>query len=128
MDLYNASMGDEDEPETIELTLEQYEEAKEHFADIIAKGDAARRLNENDDFKLLVMTGYLSEEPVRMAELMSSGRLNDKVFGDCTDAIKAVAKFREYLKNILNQSNMAADELAGLEQARDLAIKEAAGE
>lgn len=127
MDLYNASMGEE-EPETIELTLEQFEEAKEHFADIIAKGDAARRLAANDDFQLLVMTGYLTEEPQRMAELMSSGRLNDKVFGDCTDAIKAVAKFRDYMKNIVEQSNMAADELAGLEEARDLAIKEAAGE
>ena len=127
MELYNASMGDE-EPEAIELTLEQYEEAKEHFADIIAKGDAARRLAENDDFKLLVMQGYFTEEPVRMAELMSSGRLNDKVFGDCTDAIKAVAKFRDFMKNIIEQSNMAADELAGLEEARDLAIKEAAGE
>ena len=128
MDLYNASAGENSEPETIELTLEQFEEAKKHFADIIAKGDAARRLADNDDFQLLIMTGYLTEEPVRMAELMSSGRLNDKVFDDCADVIKAVAKFRNYMKNIMEQSNMAADELAGLEEARDLAIKEAAGE
>lgn len=127
MDLYNASLGEE-EPETIELSLEQFEEAKEHFADIIAKGEAARRLGHNDDFKLLVLTGYLDEEPSRMADLMASGKANDKVFDDCSDAIKAVGKFRMYMKNIITQSEMAEQELESLEKARDLAIKEAAGE
>ena len=127
MDLYNASLGEE-EPETIELTHEQYEEAKAHFADIIAKGEAARRLADNADFKLLIMQGYFVDEPSRMAELLSSGRLNDKVADDCTESIKAVGKFRNYMKNIVEQSNMAQDEIASLEEARDIAIKEAAGE
>lgn len=127
MDLYNASLGDE-EPETIELTYEQYEEAKAHFADIIAKGDAARRLAENEDFKLLVMQGYFVDEPNRMAELMASGRLNEKVFENCTSSIKAVAEFRNFMKNIMEQAKMANDELAGLEEARDEAIKAEAGE
>ena len=127
MDLYNASLGEE-EPETIELTHEQYEEAKAHFADIIAKGDAARRLAENEDFKLLVMQGYFVDEPSRMAELMASGRLPEKSFDGCVKSIAAVAEFRNYMKTIIEQSNLANDELKGLEEARDLAIKEAAGE
>jgi hypothetical protein len=127
MDLYNASLGEE-EPETIELTHEQYEEAKTHFADIIAKGDAARRLAENEDFKLLVLQGYFVDEPSRMAELMASGRLNEKVFENCTSSIKAVAEFRNFMKNIMEQAKMANDELASLEEARDEAIKAEAGE
>lgn len=127
MELYNASLGTE-EDEVIELTHEQFEEAKAHFADIIAKGEAARRLSHNDDFQLLILTGYLDEEPSRMAALMASGKANDKVFDDCADAIKAVAKFRMYMKNIITQSEMAEEELESLEKARDLAIKEAAGE
>jgi hypothetical protein len=127
MDLYNASLGHE-EPETIELTHEQYEEAKSHFADIIAKGDAARRLAENEDFKLLIMQGYFVDEPNRMAELMASGRLNEKVFDNCTSSIKSVADFRTYMKNIMEQARMAHDELKGLEEARDEAIKAEAGE
>jgi hypothetical protein len=127
MDLYNASLGEE-EPETIELTHEQYEEAKAHFADIIAKGAAARRLAENEDFKLLIMQGYFVDEPSRMAELLASGRLNDKVAENTAKAIMAVGEFRSYMKNIIEQSNMAEDELKGLEEARDIAIKEAAGE
>lgn len=127
MDLYNASMGGE-EPETIELTHEQYEEAKVHFADIIAKGDAARRLAKNEDFELLIMQGYFFDEPARLAELLSSGRLNDKVADDTAETIKAVGKFRNYMKNIIEQANLAVDELTGLEEARDIAIKEEAGE
>lgn len=127
MDLYNASLGQE-EPEEIELTLEQYEEAKAHFADIIAKGDAARRLAQNDDFQLLIMTGYFVDEPQRYAELMASGRVTEKTFNDCAKSIAAIAEFRNYMKNIIEQSNMAADELKGLEEARDMAIKAEAGE
>lgn len=127
MDLYNASMGEE-EPETIDLTHEQYEEAKIHFADIIAMGDAARRLAKNVDFDLLVMQGYLVNEPIRLADLLASGRLNDKTADDVIETIKAVGKFRNYMKDIIEQSSIAADELTGLEEARDIAIKEAAGE
>ncbi len=127
MDLYNASLGNE-EPETIELTHEQYEEAKSHFADIIAKGESARRLAENSDFKLLVLQGYFVDEPNRMAELMASGRLNEKVFENCTKSIQAVAEFRNFMKNIIEQAKMANDELESLEEARDEAIKAEAGE
>lgn len=127
MDLYNASMGSE-EPEFIELTHEQYEEAKAHFADIISKYEAAKRLAENEDFKLLVMTGYFVDEPQRYAELMASGRVTEKTFNDCAKSIGAIAEFRNYMKNIIEQGNMAKDELQGLEEARDLAIKAEAGE
>ena len=127
MDLYNTSMGEE-EPDTIELTHEQYEEAKAHFDDIITKGDAARRLAKDEGFELLILQGYLFDEPARLAELLSSGRLNNKVAEDTAEAIKAVGIFRNYMKNIIEQSNIAKDELAGLEEARDIAIKEAAGE
>lgn len=124
MDLYNASMGTEEEDQ-IELTLEQYEEAKAHYQTIIERGNAARRLADNPDFKSLVLEGYLDNEPNRLANLMASGRLNDKVFADCTRQIRSVADFREFMKDIINQSSMAEDELKGLEEARDLAIKEA---
>lgn len=127
MELYNASMGEE-QPEEIELTLEQYEEAKAHFADVISKKEAAKRLADNDDFKLLVLTGYFVDEPQRLGELLSSGKLNEKVASDCVNSLDAIGKFRNYMKNIMTQGNMAEDELKGLEDARDLAIAEAAGE
>jgi hypothetical protein len=122
MDLYNASMGNEEES-PIELTLEQYEEAKAHYGTIIERADAARRLADNDDFKALVMSGYLTDEPQRLAELIASGRLNEKVREDCSRQLVSIGDFRGYMKNIIEQGQMARDELASLEEARDEAIK-----
>lgn len=122
MDLYNASLGEEDES-PIELTLEQYEEAKEHYGTITERADAARRLADNDDFKNLVMTGYLTDEPIRLAELIASGRLNEKVRDDCSRQLVSIGDFRNYMKNIIEQGNMARDEMVALEEARDEAIK-----
>jgi len=122
MDLYNASTGEENES-PIELTLEQYEEAKEHYSTIIERADAARRLADNEDFKSLVMDGYLTDEPQRLAELVSSGRLNEKVRDDCSRQLVSIGDFRNYMKNIIEQGNMARDEMVALEQARDEAIK-----
>jgi len=121
-DLYNASLGDEEES-PIELTLEQYEEAKEHYGTITERADAARRLADNDDFKALVMTGYLTDEPMRLAELIASGRLNEKVREDCSRQLVSIGDFRTYMKNIIEQGNMARDEMTALEEARDEAIK-----
>lgn len=126
MDLYNASSPMGEEPEAIELTLEQYEEAKAHYAEIIAHGQAARELPEHPGFKTFIMEGYLTNEVHRLAELIASGRLtNEKTLKDCHRQLDSIADFRNYMKNILEQANMAADELAGLEEARDLAIAEA---
>jgi len=122
MDLYNASMGEEDES-PIELTLEQYEEAKAHYSTIIERADAARRLADNADFKALVMEGYLTDEPQRLAELVASGRLNEKVREDCSRQLVSIGDFRTYMKNIIEQGNMARDEMVALEEARDEAIK-----
>ena len=121
MDLYNASMGEE-MPEEIELTLEQYEEAKQHYQGIIDRADAARRLADNPDFQMLVLDGYLTNEPKRIAELMASGRLNQMNLDNCSREMAAIGAFRNYMKMHIEQGNLAKDELVGLEEARDEAI------
>lgn len=121
MDLYNASMGEE-APEEIELTLEQFEEAKTHYVNIIERGDAAKRLADNPDFKALVMDGYFTNEPQRLAELMASGRLPGSGFDGCVEDMKAIGRFRNYMKMHIEQGHMARDELVSLEEARDEAI------
>ena len=54
MDLYNASFNDE-EPEML-MTLEDYEEAKKDMLETVDRGHAAKRLADNPDFKLLVVS------------------------------------------------------------------------
>jgi len=122
MDLYNASMSEEDE-EPIELTHEQYVEAKSHYETIIERAESARRLSTNVDFVNLIMNGYLTNEPQRLAELMASGRLNEQIMQNCVRDIAAVGSFRNYMKMHVEQGNMAYDELVSLEEARDEALK-----
>lgn len=122
MDLYNASNAQESEEE-IPLTLEEYEDAKKSLNKIIERAGAARRLAENEDFKALVMEGYLTDEPVRLAELMASGRLHKSSMENCMAEMDAIGKFRTFFRNMLEQGNLAADELVSLEEARDEAIK-----
>lgn len=123
MNLYEASQGTEEES-PIELTIEQYEEAKAHYATIINRADAARRLADNADFQSLILAGYLTDEPQRLAELITSGRLNEKVSENCSRQLVSIGDFRNYMKNIMDQGNMAHYELVALEEARELAIKE----
>lgn len=123
MDLYNASQGNEDEEEGIVLTLEEYEEAKESLGKIIARADSARRLVQNEDFNNLVMVGYLTDEPQRLAELMASGRLPNTNMENCMKEMTAIGLFRNYMKMHIEQGNMARDELESLEEARQEAIE-----
>lgn len=125
MNLYEASTvfdGTEDyEPTT--LTLEEYEDAKKSLEIIVERSDMARRLNENKDFQELIIQGYLTDEPKRLAELMASGKLHEKNIANCVQDIDAIARFRNFLKMNIEQGNLARDELEALEEARDEAIQ-----
>lgn len=121
MDLYNASTVVEDE-EPMVLSLEEYEDAKKSLETIIVRADAALRLSKNEDFKQLVMQGYLSDEPKRLAELMASGRLVQQSMENCTRELDAIGKFRNFMREMTSQGEMARTELASLEEAREEAI------
>jgi len=123
MDLYNASNDFTSGEETISLTLEEYEDAKKTLETVIQRADCARRLSKNPDFISLVMEGYLDAEPQRIAGIMASGRLPDSSMENCKLDLRAVGSFRNYLKDFIEQGNLARDELTGLEEARDMAIQ-----
>lgn len=129
MDLYNASNGvDLDQTaadEQVAITLDEYEDMKKALETDIARGDIARRLASNEDFKELVMVGYLEDEPKRLAELMASGRLHETTMNNCAKSLAAVGDFRNFMKQALTQGEQAREELEGLEEARNEAIAEA---
>lgn len=122
MDLYQASM-EQEEVEEIALTKEEYDEAVKYYEAIIANGEAALRLANNEDFKKLILEGYLSNEPKRLADLMASGRLNNQVFESCSEQIQSVAHFRNYMKVFTDQGGLAKEELISLEQAYNEALE-----
>lgn len=125
MDLYKASNGfseDGDEGETL-LTLEEYEESKKALTRIVETGNTVARLLELPEFKAVILQGYFCDEPKRLGELMSSGRLHGETFNKCADELKAIGKLKSFIAHLVQQSEQAVNELASLEVARDEAIR-----
>ncbi len=124
MDLYNASNDlDDDNEGYAYLTLEEYEEQKADLNKVIANADKAKRLVENQDFKDLVMEGYFTEEPQRLASLLSSGKLPERNKQGCVAELDSIGRFRAFLQTFADQGITARDELKSLEEARDEAVK-----
>lgn len=123
MDLYNASSSgyieNSDEESPKELTLEEFEQAKKEYQAILDVAEAARRLSENPDFKMVVMDRYFEHEPTRLANLMASGKVHETTLNNCAKELEAIGKFRSFLSFTLEQGNIAASDLAGLEEAWD---------
>ena len=123
MDLYQASLGQEDDEEPILLTIEEYEETRDALRSIILRADAVKRLNENDDFQTMIVQGYLTDEPVRLANLMASGKLPEKSMENCLKELDAIGRFRNFLKLMVEQGSQAEGDLVNLEEAREEAIE-----
>lgn len=123
MDLYNASTDlDEYEEEMPHLTLEEYEDQRASYQIVVTNAEKAKRLSENQDFIDLVMTGYFTEEPDRLASLLSSGKLPERNKVGCVAELDAIGRFRAYLQTFADQGATAREELASLEEAREEAI------
>lgn len=124
MDLYQASFGqsEEDEGEVL-LTLEEYESTRESLVEIQERGAAAERLAENPDFKMLILEGYLEQEPHRLADLLASGKLPDVVRTACQEQLTAIGNFRNFMKMLVEQGKQSVDDIAALEEAREYALE-----
>lgn len=127
MDLYNASNVDEEE-DAMAMTPEEYESNKAELQRIIEASGAAVRLAQNEDFKALVMDGYFSEHPKRLGCLIASGKLPQSGIEGSMKELEAVASFRKYLQQYIDQGNAARDELAALEAAYQEFLETAASE
>ena len=123
MNLYENSMAQEADEAPTEITREEYDEMRNGYTDIIQHSDSLKRLHADPDFTSVVIEGYLTNEVKRLANLMGSGRINEKTFNDCASQIKAVADFRSYLVLVLDQGRIASDELTGLEEAWNDALE-----
>lgn len=94
--------------EEIELEIEQAQE-------IIALGQALRRLEKNADFLLLIKESYLRDESVRLVNIkahpqMQTPDMQARVLRD----IDGIGSLAQYFNKVLQQAEMATH---GVEQA-----------
>lgn len=99
----------ETEMEEIGITIEQ---AKE----FLSKRDALARLSKNQDFKTIILEGYLKEEAVRLVSI--SGEAPHAANTDLImDAIKGISHFRQYCDLIFNVGDAAEQTIRECEEA-----------
>jgi len=125
MDLYNASFGEDEEPE-MAMTMEEFDEAKAELEHAIERGDAAVRLANNPDFQKLMLEGYFGAEVKRLTGLITSGAVAKSVVDGCAASLDAIGKCRIYFKTATEEGHQAREELKALVQARDEALEAAA--
>lgn len=103
--------------ETTILTVEAYDKAVADIAEMkvgadkaIARGDALKRLESNDDYILVIKNGYQKAYSVEIAEAISSntgGYDEDALIED----LKAIKGLIPYLIGIVNSADAGAQSL-----------------
>jgi hypothetical protein len=123
MDLYNGSAQLGEATEETVMTFEEYQEYKASCEEVIATADAAAKLAENPDFKLIFMENLFDKEPARLGKLMASGRMTQNGFDGAVKDLQAIGYVKDYLSQFIQKGNIAREELAQLEQARNEALE-----
>lgn len=125
MDVYDNY--DDGEAETVPMTHEEYTDYKADCTAVLETADKAARLVENPDFVSVVMDGYLTEEPKRLALLMASGQLPPKAFDECVEDLRQIGGFKQYLSEQVQRGEIARNELKSLEEAYEASVLETEG-
>lgn len=125
MNLYNVAFDDKEMPE-MAMTMEEFDQVKSEIEETINRGEAAVRLANNPDFKLLMMEGYFKTETNRLVELLTSGKISKSVREGCAEELDAIGKAKSYFSTAVTTANTAREELKELEKARDEALEAAA--
>lgn len=83
----------------------------------IANKEALYRLLQNDDFKTLLLEGYIKDEAVRGTKLLgdASMRANQRAFDSTVDELKAIGLFDNHLRTVEMIGINAEEQLAAYE-------------
>ena len=125
MQLYNEPAvmfdgGDEDEVTII--TMEEYDQGKAECHEMIRVADAVRRLNNHPDWIEIIQEGYFKAEPARLGNALASGRFPESSIASIHKDFDAIGRFRNYLRQFIQQGELADEQLKALEEAREYAI------
>jgi cysteinyl-tRNA synthetase len=106
------------EVEQIEVTIEAVKEK-------IKMRKALKRLTKNKDFQLIVDTGYLEQEAVRLVLLKADYNMADEQNqAFIIRAIDSIGNLRQYFSNIMLQGRQAEAALSEHEQTREALLQE----
>jgi|DEB19_MinimDraft_2_1074335.scaffolds.fasta_scaffold00372_6 hypothetical protein len=102
------------ETEELELGIEKAKADK-------ALADALIRLNQNADFNLLIIEGYLQKEAIRLVHEKVSSLKPDEV----NRAIDSISFLNQYLHSVLAQGALAVNDILDSQNELDKLYEEA---
>lgn len=95
----------------IEFIRNEVRNNREAYKKLIPMVEAIERLLDNEDFKLVVSTGYFQDELMNNARIVSMNG-NEDLVQRAVIRMKGIHAFREFLNNKLIQGKEAKDYLA----------------
>jgi hypothetical protein len=105
--------------------IQAIEENIKQAKKIVEVGEALGRLQNNRDFKRVVIEGYFEQEAIRLVHLKSDPNLqspdSQKSILAQIDAIGAVS---QYFSTVLHKASIARKAIASDEEARDEILAE----
>ena len=90
----------------------------------IEKAEAVMRLEQNDDFKLIILDGYLGDEAKRLFEvLVEPSTLKRDVMENIHDKLNSIRNLKQYFGVLGQNSDMAPDQIVEEEDYRKQVTK-----
>lgn len=110
-------------------TIQQIEISIEYAKSLVARGEKVRALISNPDFKEIIDDGYLLHEAARLAHLVGDPGIPGSVREDAMRDLNGPGAFKRYIQTIMQQANLAAQELyAHQELLAEELLEEAEGD
>ena len=104
--------------------LLEIEESISENRDTLVLAEALRRLQNNRDFKLIVSTGYLQKEAVRLVGLKADpGMQGAAEQQQILRQLDSIGCFQQYLLGIHRAGEIAEKGISDAEQIRDQILK-----
>lgn len=115
----NPEVAQENQLQTIDLTIDDAKLKIETMA-------ALERLHENEDFKLVISTGFMEKEALRLvrAKAFPSMRGNEERQAFINDRLQGVAELASWFNQVNQEGSASKAALEDHEQTRDDIVKE----
>lgn len=106
-------------------TIQEIESSIKEAKKIVEMGKALERLMINQDFKKLIIAGYLEQEAVRLVRLKAQETMQTESSQKwIIKQIDSIGSLNEYFGEIRHQSLLAATSIINNEETRDEIIAE----
>lgn len=109
----------ENSEEEVTITLDELNRIRKDSKELIDFAKSAKALANNKDFKSVIIDAYFTREPIRLGELLSSGKLNENQIAGVVQDMRAIGCFRAFMSDLIRKAELAQNYLDQAEAAYD---------